>query len=34
MGERGRHAVETEYNWQLESTKLLKLYSDLLNEAE
>ena len=34
MGERGRHAVKTEFNWQVESTKLLKLYSDLLNKAE
>jgi len=30
MGQRGRQAIQTEYNWELESQKLLSLYSDIL----
>ena len=30
MGRRGREAVERKYNWELESTKLIKLYETLL----
>ncbi len=30
MGKRGREAVEREYNWELESQSLLRLYEDLL----
>lgn len=30
MGQRGLKAVEEEYNWNLESTKLVRLYKDLL----
>jgi glycosyltransferase involved in cell wall biosynthesis len=31
MGRNGRKAVETYYNWETESKKLIKLYEDLLN---
>jgi glycosyltransferase involved in cell wall biosynthesis len=29
MGQRGRHAIETEYNWAIEAQKLLALYDEL-----
>jgi glycosyltransferase involved in cell wall biosynthesis len=29
MGKRGRHAVETNYNWEIEETKLIQLYENL-----
>ena len=31
MGERGRKAVENKYNWNVEGTKLLELYSEISN---
>ncbi|MCV9884751.1 glycosyltransferase family 4 protein [Metabacillus halosaccharovorans] len=31
MGKNGRYAVETKYNWETESQKLLELYNRLLN---
>jgi glycosyltransferase involved in cell wall biosynthesis len=30
MGDRGRQAVKRQYNWDLESGKLLKVYKELL----
>jgi len=33
MGENGRHAVETKYNWGVEEQKLLDLYRKLLTRA-
>ena len=30
MGENGRKAVETKYNWEKEGKKLLKVYEELL----
>lgn len=32
MGERGRRAVEAEYNWNTEAEKLRKFYTKILNE--
>ena len=32
MGERGRHLVETQYNWQTQADKLVKLYNELLKK--
>ncbi|WP_053365620.1 glycosyltransferase family 4 protein [Bacillus sp. FJAT-27245] len=32
MGENGRRAVETEYNWESESKKLIDAYEQLINE--
>jgi len=32
MGENGRRAVETEFNWQSEEKKLLKLYDDVSSD--
>lgn len=31
MGENGRKAVETKYNWTIEESKLLRFYEDILN---
>jgi len=31
MGHRGRHAVQTKFNWEAESQKLVELYAKLLN---
>ena len=33
MGERGRHAVESKYNWTAEKAKLLELYDEVLARA-
>lgn len=33
MGQEGRRRVESEYNWTLESEKLVRLYEELLGEA-
>jgi glycosyltransferase involved in cell wall biosynthesis len=34
MGRNGRKAVETEYNWEMESKKLIKAYNDLLKHKK
>jgi glycosyltransferase involved in cell wall biosynthesis len=34
MGRNGRKAVETEYNWETESKKLIKAYNDLLKHKK
>ena len=34
MGENGRRAVETEFNWSIQEKKLLELYSTLADEQE
>lgn len=33
MGQNGRKAVETEYNWEKESRKLLDVYNEIYNES-
>jgi len=30
MGERGREAVQSQYNWSIEEKKLLQMYKELL----